>query len=170
MSYPLYDVEEVSLTRKIAGCALGFASGVCATLAVASLLPSTSVNSSLWTSSATNSMTTGSVAAGSYVGGANRMDVMNKKDTYNVRVDVGDTEAPEAALRRFTRQWKQSGVLDEVRKRRTFEDKQDIKKRKIRERGLHKIKDRYPPMTMAQHLEQRKVINFRAGRPMEDPM
>ena len=50
-----------------------------------------------------------SVSAGSYVGGANRMDVMNKKDTYNVRVDVGDTEAPEAALRRFTRQWKQSG-------------------------------------------------------------
>ena len=39
------------------------------------------------------------------------MGVTNRRDTYNVKVEVGDNENPEAALRKFTRQFKQSGYV-----------------------------------------------------------
>lgn len=171
MSAYTYD-EQPSTARKFVACGLGFAAGVCATLAVASVMPAAPTQSSLWASSTgmTRGMNVGTQgpAAAQPQYYTNGMDVNAKRDTYNVKVEVGDNESPEAALRKFTRQFKQSGVLDEVRRRRTFEDTQDIIKRKQRAKGLRKIKERYPPTTMAQYLENRKVINFRAGRPMEE--
>ena len=50
-----------------------------------------------------------------------------------IKVDVGDGEPIESALRRFKREVNKSGHLIELRHRRTFENAQEKKKRKIKE-------------------------------------
>lgn len=42
----------------------------------------------------------------------------------------------DAAMRRFRRKVTNAGVINEVKRRRTFENSQDIKKRKEKERHL----------------------------------
>jgi len=49
----------------------------------------------------------------------------------NIKVDVGEGEPIESALRRFKREVNKSGHLMELRHRRYFENSQERKKRKI---------------------------------------
>ena len=51
----------------------------------------------------------------------------------NIKVVVGDGEPIESALRRFKREVNKSGHLMELRHKRTFENSQEKKKRKIKE-------------------------------------
>ncbi|KAL3941934.1 MAG: hypothetical protein SGBAC_003790 [Bacillariaceae sp.] len=56
-----------------------------------------------------------------------------------VAITVGDGEPIESALRRFKREVNKSGHLMELRHRRTFENSQEKKKRKVKE-GRMRIK------------------------------
>mmetsp|Transcript_16690 Transcript_16690/g.36075 ORF Transcript_16690/g.36075 Transcript_16690/m.36075 type:complete len:110 (-) Transcript_16690:387-716(-) len=49
----------------------------------------------------------------------------------NIKVDVGEGEPIESALRRFKREVNKSGHLMDLRYKRYFENSQDRKKRKI---------------------------------------
>mmetsp|Transcript_16197 Transcript_16197/g.26992 ORF Transcript_16197/g.26992 Transcript_16197/m.26992 type:complete len:115 (-) Transcript_16197:139-483(-) len=51
----------------------------------------------------------------------------------SVKIDVGEGESIEQALRRFKREVNKSGHLMELRHRRHFENSQEKKKRKIKE-------------------------------------
>ena len=64
----------------------------------------------------------------------------NFKGTYQVQCVIGEKESVEAALRRFRREVMSSECINEVRRRRYFEDAQDIKKRK--EKKAHKLRAR----------------------------
>merc|ERR1719168_401053 len=56
----------------------------------------------------------------------------------SIKVNIGDGEPLESALRRFKREVNKSNHLRELRHRRYFENKQDRKKRKIREAGMRR--------------------------------
>eukprot|EP00873_Tetraselmis_striata_P044345 jgi/Tetstr1/464609/TSEL_009364.t2 len=58
---------------------------------------------------------------------------MKSKKTYNVEVAVGVDEPADSALRRFRRAVTSSGVIPELRRRRYFENTQDMRKRKVKE-------------------------------------
>jgi small subunit ribosomal protein S21 len=51
----------------------------------------------------------------------------------NIKVEVGDSEPIESALRRFKREVNKSGHLMELRHRRYFENSQEKVKRKVKE-------------------------------------
>ena len=51
----------------------------------------------------------------------------------NIKVNVGDGEPIESALRRFKREVNKSGHLMELRHKRYFENSQERKKRKVKE-------------------------------------
>jgi small subunit ribosomal protein S21 len=51
----------------------------------------------------------------------------------NIKVNVGDGEPIESALRRFKREVNKSGHLMDLRHRRQFENSQEKVKRKIKE-------------------------------------
>lgn len=51
----------------------------------------------------------------------------------SVKIDVGEGEPVESALRRFKREVNKSGHLMELRHRKHFENSQERKKRKIKE-------------------------------------
>lgn len=55
-----------------------------------------------------------------------------------VKVDVGDGEPIESALRRFKREVNKSGHLMELRHKRYFENSQERKKRKVKEGRMRK--------------------------------
>lgn len=55
------------------------------------------------------------------------------KSAYNVQVIVDDNEPEEKLLNRFRREVMRAGVIQECKRRRFFENKQDEKKRKSRE-------------------------------------
>lgn len=55
-----------------------------------------------------------------------------------IRVDVGDGEPIESALRRFKRAVNKSGHMMELRHKRYFENSQERQKRKIREAGMRR--------------------------------
>lgn len=63
---------------------------------------------------------------------------MRASDSYHVEIVLGETEPEDSAMRRFRRAVMGSNVIQEARRRRKFEDTQDIKKRKMRERGQWK--------------------------------
>ena len=70
---------------------------------------------------------------------ANNTDTCPRPTTsldVKVKVNVGDGEPVESALRRFKRAVSASGHLIELRHKRYFENSQERKKRKIKERGL----------------------------------
>merc|ERR1719327_109145 len=67
----------------------------------------------------------------------------------NIKVNVGDGEPIESALRRFKRAVSNSGHLQELRHKRYFENKQERKKRKIKERFLRKKFERMQRKRMA---------------------
>nr|6ERI_BU Chain BU, 30S ribosomal protein S21, chloroplastic [Spinacia oleracea] len=52
---------------------------------------------------------------------------------YNVQVLVDDNENEERLLNRFRREVMRAGVIQECKRRRYFENKQEEKKRKHRE-------------------------------------
>ncbi|KAF7801692.1 30S ribosomal protein S21, chloroplastic [Senna tora] len=55
------------------------------------------------------------------------------KSAYNVQVLVGENESEERLLNRFRREVMKTGLIQECKRRRFFENKQDEKKRKTRE-------------------------------------
>ena len=68
-----------------------------------------------------------------------------------IKVEVGDGEPIESALRRFKREVNKSGHLMELRHRRTFENSQDRKKRKIKEARMRKKFERLQRRRMQQN-------------------
>lgn len=56
----------------------------------------------------------------------------------SVKVEVGEGEPIESALRRFKREVSKSGHLMELRHRRYFENSQEKKKRKVKEGRMRK--------------------------------
>ena len=67
-----------------------------------------------------------------------------------VKVEVGEGEPIESALRRFKRQVNQSGHLMELRHRRYFENSQERKKRKIVQARFRKRMERMQARRMRQ--------------------
>lgn len=67
-----------------------------------------------------------------------------------VKVQVGDGEPIESAIRRFKREVNKSGHLMELRHRRHFENSQDRKKRKIKEARMRKKFERIQRRRMQQ--------------------
>eukprot|EP00552_Chaetoceros_brevis_P004735 CAMPEP_0197735146 /NCGR_PEP_ID=MMETSP1435-20131217/342_1 /TAXON_ID=426625 /ORGANISM="Chaetoceros brevis, Strain CCMP164" /LENGTH=89 /DNA_ID=CAMNT_0043322733 /DNA_START=68 /DNA_END=337 /DNA_ORIENTATION=- len=60
----------------------------------------------------------------------------------SVKIDVGEGEPVESALRRFKREVNKSGHLMELRHRRYFENGQEKKKRKVKEGRMRKRLER----------------------------
>lgn len=56
----------------------------------------------------------------------------------DIKVDVGDGEPIESAIRRFKREVNKSGHLMELRHKRYFENSQERKKRKIVQARMRK--------------------------------
>lgn len=67
-----------------------------------------------------------------------------------IKVEVGDGEPIESALRRFKREVNKSGHLIELRHKRHFENSQEKKKRKIKEGRMRKKFERMQRRRMAQ--------------------
>ena len=67
-----------------------------------------------------------------------------------IKVDVGDGEPIESALRRFKREVNKSGHLMELRHKRYFENSQEKKKRKIKEGRMRKKFERMQRRRIAQ--------------------
>ncbi|CAK0786154.1 hypothetical protein CVIRNUC_009367 [Coccomyxa viridis] len=70
---------------------------------------------------------------------------MKSSHAYHVEVLVGDDEPPENALKRFRWATKTSGLVQEARRRRYFENTQDEKKRRIKDGHMKKSKRYVPP-------------------------
>lgn len=66
-----------------------------------------------------------------------------------IKIDVGDGEPVESALRRFKREVSKSGHLMELRHRRYFENSQEKKKRKVKEGRLRVKYERIQRRRMA---------------------
>lgn len=54
------------------------------------------------------------------------------RGAHNAQIFVGEGESEESVVRRFRREVFKAGVFEECRRRRFFESKQDVKKRKRR--------------------------------------
>ena len=67
-----------------------------------------------------------------------------------IKVDVGDGEPIESALRRFKREVNKSGHLMELRHKRYYENSQEKKKRKIKEGRMRKKFERMQKRRIAQ--------------------
>lgn len=68
-----------------------------------------------------------------------------------IKVDIGDGEPIESALRRFKREVNKSGHLMELRHKRYFENTQERKKRKVKEGRLRKKFERMAKRRMRQN-------------------
>lgn len=66
-----------------------------------------------------------------------------------IKIDVGDGEPIESALRRFKREVNKSGHLMELRHKRYFENSQERVKRKIKEARMRKKFERMQRRRMA---------------------
>ena len=67
-----------------------------------------------------------------------------------IKVDVGDGEPIESAIRRFKREVNKSGHLMELRHKRYFENSQQKKKRKVKEARMRLKFERMQRRRMAQ--------------------
>mmetsp|Transcript_10557 Transcript_10557/g.13356 ORF Transcript_10557/g.13356 Transcript_10557/m.13356 type:complete len:106 (-) Transcript_10557:18-335(-) len=67
----------------------------------------------------------------------------------SIKIDVGEGEPIESALRRFKREVNKSGHLMELRHRRYFENSQEKKKRKVKEGRMRKRLERMNRRRMA---------------------
>lgn len=65
------------------------------------------------------------------------------RSAYNVQVVVGEEEGEERLLNRFRREVMKAGVIQECKRRRFFENKQDEKKRKHRDAAKRASRARY---------------------------
>ncbi|KAB2614095.1 hypothetical protein D8674_036411 [Pyrus ussuriensis x Pyrus communis] len=66
------------------------------------------------------------------------------KSAYNVQVIVDDNEPEERLLGRFPREVMRAGVIQEVKRRRYFENNQDEKKRRTRDAAKRNKRSRRP--------------------------
>ncbi|TKY63094.1 30S ribosomal protein S21 [Spatholobus suberectus] len=66
------------------------------------------------------------------------------RSAYNVQVVVDENEPEERLLNRFRREVMRAGVIQECKRRRFFENKQEEKKRKSREAAKRKSRSRRP--------------------------
>ncbi|KAM2107132.1 hypothetical protein ACFX1Q_024145 [Malus domestica] len=71
-------------------------------------------------------------------------NVLFFKSAYNVQVIVDDNEPEERLLGRFRREVMKAGVIQEVKRRRYFENKQDEKKRRTRDAAKRNKRSRRP--------------------------
>eukprot|EP01083_Nonionella_stella_P006790 19662_1 len=69
----------------------------------------------------------------------------------NIKVDVGEGEPIESALRRFKREVNKSGHLQDLRHKRFFENSQDRKKRKIVQARFIKRMERMNAQRLRKH-------------------
>eukprot|EP01083_Nonionella_stella_P040009 108804_1 len=67
----------------------------------------------------------------------------------SIKIDVGEGEPIESALRRFKREVNKSGHMMELRHRRYFENSQEKKKRKVKEGRMRKRLERMQRRRMA---------------------
>ena len=67
----------------------------------------------------------------------------------SVKIEVGEGEPVESAIRRFKREVNKSGHLMELRHRRYFENSQERKKRKVKEGRMRKRLERMQKRRMA---------------------
>ncbi|XP_057488766.1 30S ribosomal protein S21, chloroplastic-like [Actinidia eriantha] len=67
------------------------------------------------------------------------------KSTFNVQVDVGEDEPEEVLVSRFRREVFRAGVIQEVKRRRFFENMKDKKKRKSQEAAKRNRRRRPQP-------------------------
>lgn len=79
----------------------------------------------------------------------NRAVAVSTELPVKIKVDVGDGEPIESALRRFKREINKSGHLMELRHKRYFENPQERKKRKVKEARLRKKFERMNKRRMA---------------------
>jgi small subunit ribosomal protein S21 len=76
----------------------------------------------------------------------------NTELAVKIKVEIGDGEPIESALRRFKREINKSGHLMELRHRRYFENSQEKTKRKIKEGRLRKKFERMQRRRMQQRV------------------
>ncbi|MBA0872124.1 hypothetical protein Goshw_007500 [Gossypium schwendimanii] len=76
------------------------------------------------------------------------------KSAYNIQVIVDDNEPEERLLNRFRREVMKAGVIQECKRRRFFENKQDEKKRKSREAAKRNRRSRRPQARFSQPNKQ----------------
>ena len=69
-----------------------------------------------------------------------------------IRVEVGDGEPIESAIRRFKREVNKSGHLMELRHKKHFENSQEKKKRKVKEARMRKKFERMQRRRMTQRV------------------
>ncbi|XP_022154139.1 30S ribosomal protein S21, chloroplastic [Momordica charantia] len=67
------------------------------------------------------------------------------RSAYNVQVVVDDNEPEERLLNRFRREVMRAGVIQECKRRRFFENTQDVRKRKSREAAKRNRRRRPQP-------------------------
>jgi len=67
----------------------------------------------------------------------------------SIKIQVGEGEPVESAIRRFKREVNKSGHLMELRHRRYFENKQEKMKRKVKEARMRKRLERMQRKRMA---------------------
>ncbi|CAN4082296.1 unnamed protein product [Withania somnifera] len=72
-------------------------------------------------------------------------NILYFRSAYNVQVIVEDNEPEEKLLGRFRREVMKAGVIQECKRRRFFENKQDKDKRKSREAARRNRRRRGPP-------------------------
>ncbi|XP_027352083.1 30S ribosomal protein S21, chloroplastic-like [Abrus precatorius] len=82
------------------------------------------------------------------------------RSAYNVQVVVDENEPEERLLNRFRREVMKAGIIQECKRRRFFENKQEEKKRKTREAAKRKGRSRRPqlrsPMLNKQDVQNTK--------------
>ncbi|KAI3457842.1 hypothetical protein Pfo_014505 [Paulownia fortunei] len=88
------------------------------------------------------------------------------RSAYNVQVIVNDNEAEEKLLGRFRREVMRAGVIQECKRRRYFENKQDEKKRKSREAAKRNRRRR--PQTRTGPQDRQETSKIKKGDEDED--
>ncbi|KAL4517237.1 hypothetical protein Ndes2437B_g06841 [Nannochloris sp. 'desiccata'] len=87
-------------------------------------------------------------------GNAQRL-AMKAKHTFQVEVVVGSDEPQDMAMKRFRREVMSTGLVQEVRRRRYFENSVELKKRKDRESRVKAKRNRqFPPKSYSQTTAQ----------------
>ncbi|XP_051117271.1 30S ribosomal protein S21, chloroplastic [Andrographis paniculata] len=89
------------------------------------------------------------------------------RTAYNVQVVVDDKEPEERLLGRFRREVMRAGVIQEVKRRRCFETKQDEKKRKTRE-AAKRNRRRRPQSRMPSPQDRQETSKASKGDDDED--
>ncbi|GAB4847966.1 40S ribosomal protein S21 [Ancistrocladus abbreviatus] len=90
-----------------------------------------------------------------------------KSAAYNVEVVVDENEPEERLLNRFRREVMKAGIIQECKRRRFFENKQDERKRKSREAAKRNSRRRRP-QSRGSSTQGKQEITGKPGRDHED--